>query len=90
MRAVRFADECSKWTTPAQTFSSSGALFWARTQTRFAAIVSVRRGAASGPRSPVDEWRSEQYESSFLGREALPRCRQRLPTQSSPPKPDSN
>ena len=41
MRAVRFADECSKWTTPAQTFSSSGADFWARTQARFAARTCV-------------------------------------------------
>ena len=51
MRAVRFADECSKWKTPAQTFSSSGALRCARTQTRFAARtwgplrVLPRRGA---------------------------------------------
>ena len=46
-------------------------------------FTCVRRDAASGPRSPVDEWRSEQYESSFLGREALPRCRQ----YASPPSP---
>ena len=57
MRAVRFADECSKWKTPAQTFSSSGALFWARTQTRFAArtcveIKVLRRVRAESSRRP--------------------------------------
>ena len=55
MRAVRFADECSKWKTPAQTFSSSGALRCARTQTRFAARTaggrrSENRGQSSANR----------------------------------------
>ena len=49
MRAVRFADECSKWTTPAQTFSSSGADFWARTQTRLPGKFFFLRPPADPP-----------------------------------------
>ena len=49
MRAVRFADECSKWTTPAQTFSSSGALRYARTQTRLPGKFFFLRPPADPP-----------------------------------------